>query len=454
MARHPSKAVYLVSLGCPKNRIDSEAILGQLAKDGWRTTGDLAKADLAIVNTCGFLASAAAEARAEIAALARQKSQLGFSLAVVGCLVQRTGRSLADDIPAIDALAGIHSYKNIVNIITSGRCAVSPRPRRYPGAFYAGRQLTTGPGWAYLRIADGCDNRCAYCLIPSIRGPYRSRPMADIVAEARGLAARGVKELNLVAQDTTNYGIDQYGKRSLGRLLKRLDKVEELEWIRLLYTHPAHWDDGLIDDMAGCRKVARYVDLPLQHASDRILRDMGRRIGRRDVARLIKNIRINLEGVVLRTTFMVGFPGETEREFNELVDFAKDQRFDRMGCFTYSPEPGTAAAKLPGQVNEAIKQERYDRLMAMQQGISMELNRKRLGSAETVLVEGGADREAGAPHRKGYCYFGRSIAEAPEIDGKVYLRSDTELEPGRLARVKVDRAWPYDIGGESLGHAM
>lgn len=443
-----NKNVHLVSLGCPKNRIDTEAVMGALGRQGYRYAGRLEDAGTVIINTCGFLREAVEEGLSEIGDLARAKQTCGFRLVVTGCLVQRLGRDLKRLVPAIDALVGVHGYQGIIPAVEGRSHLVLPAAEgRYAPSFYHGRVLTTGPGWAYLRIADGCDNRCSYCLIPSIRGRLRSRPLPEIVREARMLAGRGVREINLIAQDTTAYGTDLDGRRQLPELLRALGRVDGIEWIRLMYTHPAHIDERLIEALAVQGKVVRYLDVPLQHVSDGILKSMGRRIDGWGITGLIDKLRAAMPDIVLRTTLMVGYPGERPGDFARLCDFVKQAGFDRLGAFAYSPEPGTEAARLPVQVGQRTKQGRLKTLMELQKRVSLGRNRKRIGQKTRVLIEGRlAKGDPMVPFRAGYQYFGRSSGEAPEIDGKVYIRSRRELAPGEFQAVTIDQAWSHDLG--------
>jgi ribosomal protein S12 methylthiotransferase len=442
--------VHLVSLGCAKNRIDTEAVMGQLAAGGYGFTSDIGKCGTVIVNTCGFLRSAVEEGLATISALAAQKDSLGFRLVVTGCLVQRMGRELKRRIPAIDSLVGVHGYGGIIRSVEGrSRLALPAAECSYPARFYNGRVLTTGPGWAYLRIADGCDNRCSYCLIPALRGRYRSRPMGEIVREAKIMVGRGVREINLIAQDTTNYGSDLYGRRRLPDLLKSLCRIGGLAWVRLLYTHPAHFDDRLIETVAAESKVVKYLDIPLQHFSDAILKGMGRRVDGAGISQLIERIRNAIPGVVLRTTMMVGYPGEKQEDFDRLCRFVRATKFDRLGAFAYSAEPGTSSAGMSGQVPQRVKDRRLDFLMRLQKNVSLARNRQRVGLRTKVLIEGVAGRAGSpVPAKAGYRYFGRSCAEAPEVDGKIYLREAAGLAPGVLREARIQKAWAYDLGGE------
>lgn len=445
---------HFISLGCSKNRVDTEAVVGRLMDAGCVVEPDIHRADAVVINTCGFLRSAADEAMGEISAVARMKKKRPVRLVVTGCLVQRMGRRLMDEIPEIDALVGVHGYGDIVEAVcgSHARCSVRgivipETPSKLPRSFFESRRLTTGPAWAYLRIADGCDNRCAYCLIPGIRGRFRSRSMEDILREARLLTERGVRELNLIAQDTTNYGKDIYGRRRLAELIRRLSVLSDVRWIRVLYTHPAHYDDTLIETMAECRSVVKYLDVPIQHISDRILRAMGRGVTSSDIRRLISRLRERIPDLVLRTTMMVGFPGETETDFCRLLAFVRETGIERLGVFAYSAEEGTRAARMEGQVSEAVKKERLGRLMMAQRDVSRRVSRSRVGRSMEVLVEGKVADVPGLLRRPGYPYVGRSAGEAPEVDGKIYIRSRVPIVPGSFCRVTVDRAWTYDVGG-------
>ncbi len=452
--RHKSgrkaKAVHFVSLGCPKNRVDTEAMLGLLEGRGFRHVSDPADADAVVVNTCGFLRSAVEESLGELRRMSFLKSQHGFRLVAAGCLAQRMGGRLRGAVPGVDSVVGVHGCSGIAEAADHDACYVPKKACYYPSGYYLGRRLTTGPGWSFLRIADGCDNRCSYCLIPSIRGRFRSRSVEDIESEARHLTELGVREINLIAQDTTNYGVDLYGRRSLGRLVKRLNKLDGLKWIRLLYTHPAHWDGRLMEDLLECEKVVNYVDLPLQHCSDRILKSMGRGVDRKGIEKLIAKLRDISPGLIIRTTMMVGYPGETEAEFGELLDFVKKQRFERLGAFAFSAEPGTRAGVMSGQIPQEVKIERLRKLMRAQAKISAVCQQRRVGKAAEVLIEGrgAANREIKPP--RGCAYYGRSRGEAPEVDGKVFVSSCRRLMPGDFLMVELDKGWAYDFWGTEI----
>ncbi|MBI5805016.1 30S ribosomal protein S12 methylthiotransferase RimO [candidate division TA06 bacterium] len=444
----PVPRAYIVSLGCSKNRVDTEIMIGQLIRAGYQITGMLNQADAVIVNTCGFLQESVNEALAELAALAGHKKKSGFRLVATGCLVQRMEKELLREVPEIDALVGVHGYKDIVSAVTGKKkLSVSKIACDHSSSFYRNRIMTTGPGWAYLRIADGCDNNCSYCLIPKIRGRFRSRKMGEIIAEANILAGKGVKEINLIAQDTTNYGLDLYGERMLGDLLLRLDKVKGLEWIRLLYTHPAHYDQKLIRVLKQSSKTVKYLDIPLQHSQSKVLKAMNRGMDQKITGSLISELRQEIPKLAIRTTFMTGFPGETETDFNALLDFVSRQKFEKLGAFAFSPEPGTKASMLSKQVSRPFKQSRLHELMALQRNISGLCNRSRIGQGYRVLVEGPVIKGSPVPYKTGYSYYGRSYAEAPEVDGKVYIKTNKKLIPGNFVKVRINKAWIYDLGG-------
>ena len=442
-----SLRVGVVSLGCAKNLVDTELMLGILSRAGYEITNREEAADVLIVNTCGFITTAKEEAIDTILELGRHK-QTGScrALVVAGCLAQRYASELLLEIPEIDGLLGTGEVSRVAEVVEqallgSRVCLVGlPGHLPEPGQ----QRLRTTPSYmAYLKIAEGCENRCAYCAIPDIRGPYRSRSMNSLSDEVMDLAKSGVKEVILVAQDTTRYGLDLYGKPSLGALLRRFCRIEGPVWYRVLYCYPTGVDEDLIRILAEEDKICPYIDLPLQHASDNILHRMNRRGTRREITALIRKMRELVPRLTLRTTFLVGFPGETEDDFRQLLEFMEEISFQWVGVFAYSPEEGTPAAGLPGQVPEEVKQERLDRAMFLQQQISYRYNLSRVGSKVTVLVEG---RQAGA---KGW-YFGRSKAEAPEIDGKVIFTSRLPLSPGNLVQVSISGAKQYDITGELI----
>ncbi len=437
--------VGLVSLGCPKNLVDSEVMLGLIKDAGYEITGSEQEADVLIVNTCSFINDAKEESIKTIFELARRKDEGSCRvLLVAGCLAQRYPRQLLDEIPEIDGLIGTGALPGITGAIRRALAGERVLIVNEPGHLNTGDKprLQSTPSYsAYLKIAEGCDNRCSYCTIPQVRGMYQSRTMEDITSEAEGMARRGVKELILVAQDTTRYGIDLYRKPALDDLLPRLDQIEGLVWLRFLYTYPTLFSDKLIQALVNTGKLCRYLDLPLQHAADTVLRRMNRRGGVREVTRLLEKLRGSIPGLTLRTTFIVGFPGETETEFQKLLDFMAYIKFERVGVFAYSREEGTPAAALPGQVPEEVKMARRDKAMALQRKISMEINQGKIGKEITVLVER-------RRNKKPYVYEGRSEGDAPDIDGKVIIKSSKDLEPGSFVRVLIKSASPYDLEGE------
>ncbi len=437
--------IGLVSLGCPKNLVDSEIMLGFLTKAGFTITNREQEADVLIVNTCSFINDAKEESIMTILELARLKEEGSCkAILVTGCLAQRYPKELTDEIPEIDGLLGTGAVPEIAGAVRDVLSGEKVSLIRSPGFLHDAnvpRLQSTPPYTAFLKIAEGCDNCCSYCIIPRIRGSFKSRPVDDIVSEAANLAAGGVRELVLVAQDTTRYGVDLYGKPALAGLLKHLAALNGPIWLRLLYTYPDLLSDELIELMAIEKKVCRYLDMPLQHASNTVLARMNRRGSRDDIVRLIEKLRSALPGVTLRTSFITGFPGETETDFLELLDFIREVKFDRVGIFTYSQEENTAAANMPDQVPEEIKSERRDRAMAIQREISLERNMKKVGSIIPVLIEGLYSMEP-------FKYFGRSEGDAPDIDGKVYILSNKELNPGDIVQVLVTGAAEYDLTGE------
>jgi ribosomal protein S12 methylthiotransferase len=434
------RAVCVVSLGCPKNLVDSEHILGVLGRSGWRIAATPELADVVVVNTCGFLQSAVKEAYGVIRGIldSRLPNQC---IVVAGCLVQRQLAALQQMFPQVEHFIGIDDIPRLPAILgRPGKTA--GRPLRAPtGLCRAGLpRLVSTPGhYAFLRIADGCDNCCAYCLIPSIRGRLRSRSLHDILREARMLAANQVRELILIAQDTTAYGLDIVGRSLLAPLLRRLARVEGIEWLRVLYTHPAHFTPDLLDELAASDKVVKYIDLPLQHISDRLLQCMNRRSLRSDVEFLLGRLR-SIPGMAIRTTFITGLPGETRAEFAELLEFVHQGHFAHVGCFAYSPEPGTRAARMPGPVAPATREARARELMAAQRRISLARNRALVGRTAEVRI----DRFDSGRNE----YLGRTYADAPEIDNTAHVRGD-RLIVGSVVSASVIRAGAYDIWAES-----
>ncbi len=426
---------YLLNLGCPKNLVDSETMAAKLIKAGFSLTTSPAQADLILVNTCGFIDDAKAESIEAIL----QLSELKKKLVVTGCLAQIEGREIYRDIPEVSAVVGIGAEREIVRIcqdlLQEDRriLRVSPLRSDYRGRFL--RKPLTPFYTSYLKIADGCDNRCSYCLIPQIRGGLRSIPMGEVVERAKSLVQEGVKEIILVAQDLSSYGLDLYGRPMLAELLRELGRLEGAGWLRLLYLHPAHLNSELIEVIASMERICKYIDLPLQHISDRILKEMNRKMGGREIEDLLALLRASIPGVVLRTTFIVGFPGETEREFEELLEFVWRSKFGRLGCFPYSPQKGTPAARLPGQIPAEVKREREERLLALQVEVSRTVNQKRVGREEIALIE-----EEISPNT----YSGRTQGEAPEIDGGVIIKGEG-LKPGDMVRIKITGSSDFDL---------
>ena len=433
--------VGLISLGCAKNRVDSELMLAILRDAGHTLTADERKAEILIVNTCGFIDPAKQESIDTLLSLAEYK-QTGCCklLVATGCLVQRYEAALREEMPEIDLFLGVGEYEKLPLAIEEAMQGKRPSYTKLNEKVLCGeRVLTTPPYTAYIRIADGCDNRCTYCAIPLIRGGFRSRDMEDVLGEIRSLAAQGVKEHVLIAQDTSRFGIDTHGRSLLPELMTRAADIPGVEWLRVLYTYPDEVDDTLLDAMASRPNICRYLDLPLQHADPELLRRMNRRGDIEKTRALLKKARDM--GFILRTTFITGFPGETEEQFQRLMDFIHDVRFDRVGAFTYSPEEDTPAAEMDGQIDEDIKEQRLDRLMTAQQQISLERNQSRIGEETLVLVENVRSDGTGT---------GRSPAEAPEGDGSVFVSGVTENDIGTFVRVRITEARTYDLLGVKL----
>ena len=429
--------VGLISLGCSKNRVDSEQTLGFLRDRGYQIVSDPAKAEVIIVNTCGFIQSAKEEAIATLFEMAEYKQSGRCRLLVAtGCFAQRYPEAIREEMPEVDVILGVNEYRKLDDAIREAMTGARPVYVDDDGRFFEyGRVLTTPKYSAYIRIGEGCDNCCSYCAIPLIRGGYRSRPKTDILAEVRALAAQGVKEFTLIAQDTTRYGTDLGGESQLPQLIEEVAAIPGVEWLRTLYCYPERVDDRLLDTIARLPNVCKYLDLPMQHISQHILTDMNRT----DTSAHIREVcrKFKERGMMLRTTLMVGFPGETDADFDELMDFVRETKFDRMGAFTFSPEEGTVAAEMENQVDEAVKQARYDALMTLQHRISLEQNRARVGTTCRVLVE----------KKRGSRYVGRSEFEAPETDGNIYFGAEEPCEIGSFVDVKITGAKAYDLMG-------
>lgn len=437
--------IGLVSLGCAKNQTDAEIMLGILASDGFDITSDPADADVIIVNTCGFIEAAKRESIDTILEMAQYKENRCKLLIATGCLAERYSEDILTELPEVDAIVGTGDYDKIAEVIRNAfkgeKIIISGNNNRTPPERLP-RILSTPSYTAYLKIADGCDNNCTYCAIPLIRGHYRSRKIEDITAEAAELAENGVRELILIAQDTTRYGSDIYGKFSLDALLEELVKIEKIQWIRVHYLYPEAITDSLIDVMAKYDKICNYIDMPVQHADDYILRRMARRTTRAEILQKIEKIRAKMPDCVIRTSIIVGFPGETEEHFNTLYSFIEEVRFDRMGVFAYSKEEDTPAASFPDQLDEETKEKRLDLLMTLQQGISKELNRNKIGSTLEVIAEG-YDEES-------FLFYGRSRGDSIEVDSLVYFATEEEINEGDIVRVKILDADEYDLTGEVI----
>lgn len=435
--------IGFISLGCDKNRVDTEIMLGYLQQAGYTLTGDLDEAEIIVVNTCGFINEAKEDSINAILDVAQYKEKGNCRyLLVTGCLAQRYGHELLMDMPEIDGVMGTGLIPEIVSVLKKMQTGDRVAEIHEPGYVYSNRAprlLTTPVHTAYLKIAEGCNNCCSYCAIPAIRGPYRSREIEDILAEAEELCSKGIKELVIVAQDTTRYGLDLYGRLALADLLRELVTLKQCRWIRLMYCYPDYVTGELIKVMASSPKICRYMDLPLQHINPRILRLMNRPSSREKIINLIDNMRQAIPGLALRTTFIIGFPGETEAEFQELLDFMKQIKFERAGVFGFSPEEGTAAVSLPDKVSENVIAERVERAMLLQQQISLARNKKLVDRELTVLVEGW-DVEVNM-------YWGRTEADAPDVDGKVYFAAEEEVRQGDFVRVRVLDAAEYDLLG-------
>ena len=433
------KKVGMVSLGCAKNRVDSEVILGTLKEAGYEIVSDPAEAEIIFVNTCGFIEPAKEESIEAIFEMAKYKETGRLKkLFVTGCLAQRYIDDLYREMPEVDGFMGVADYTRLLEMMQEAEAGGRPRYVCDGERFFRSERVLTTPSYsAYVKISDGCDNRCSYCAIPLIRGPYHSRPFDSIVEECRELAARGVTEITLIAQDTSRYGNDfPEGKLLLPELLEAVSAIEGVHWVRVLYCYPDTTDDRLLDTIAALPKVAPYVDLPLQHIDGPLLKRMNRRGSPEWIQSRISACKER--GLTTRTTMIVGFPGETEEAFHELLQFVKEARFDRLGAFTYSPEEGTPGAEMPDQVDEEVKQRRLDELMTLQQGISLEENTARVGEICEVLCEGSEEG----------MFVGRSIREAPESDGVIRFTAAREVAPGEYLNVKITKADAYDLFGE------
>ena len=437
--------IGFISLGCPKNQVDTEIMLSRLVSEGFEIVAEDIHADVIIINTCAFIQSAKSEAIEtilDIAWLKKNRSLKG--IVVCGCLSERYKDEILRELPEVDAVVGVGSINKIAEAVKAVLSDTSPDERyvslESPDTveFWGDRVLTTPEYTAYIKIAEGCDNGCSYCVIPSIRGAYRSRRFEDIISEARGLAEIGVRELSIVAQDITRYGFDLYGEYRLPLLLRELCKVDGLIWIRLFYTYPELITDELAEVIASEPKIAKYIDMPIQHINESVLSAMNRRGGSEAIRASLKKLRA--KGIAVRTTVITGFPGESEEDFEELIAFVKEQRFERLGAFAFSPEEGTPAAELPGALDDDEREKRRDAVMEAQMDITDAYNQSRIGAELLVLCEGYDPVSE--------MHYGRSELDAPEIDGKIYFKSNAKVNPGTFLTVKINDVLDYDLIGE------
>lgn len=437
--------VGLVSLGCSKNLVDSERILYKLRERGYELVTEPGLADIAVVNTCGFIQSAKEEAIDTIIELGKLKADGTLKkIMVTGCLTERYKQEAAELFPEADAVIGIGDNKDIVDIldhVLAGERVVRFAPK-LDAEILGDRIISTLPFFAYLKIAEGCSNCCTYCAIPKIRGKFRSVPMEEVLKEAKWLAQNGVTELIVIAQDSSRYGEDIYGKSKLPELLEKLSEIDGVRRIRVLYCYPERITDELLETIASNEKIVKYLDMPIQHCNSEILEKMNRWGNREKLKELIDHIRSKVPGIIIRTTIITGFPGETQEQFDELAEFVQQIRFDRLGCFPFSQEEGTKAAELDGQLDDEVKSHRADILMQQQMLISAQNNEKQLGTTHTAVVEG-FDKFAG-------CYFGRTDMDAPDIDGKIFFSSENPLKTGDYVKVKVSDTLDYDLIGEVI----
>lgn len=438
--------ILFISLGCDKNLVDTEYMLGILGEKGYAFTDDETEADIIVINTCCFINDAKEESIQTILDMAEYKESGSCkALLVTGCLAQRYREEIEKEIPQVDAILGTNSYDAIAEAVSSvleGNNYENFQTLEGLPKVKSKRTLTTGGHYAHLKIAEGCDKHCTYCIIPKIRGSYRSVPMEELIASAKELAAQGVKELILVAQETTLYGVDLYGEKSLHRLLDELNKIEGIYWIRILYCYPEEIYDELIDSMKRNEKVCHYLDLPIQHADDTILKRMGRRTSQKDLRDIVAKLRKEIPDIALRTTLICGFPGETEKEHEELMYFINEMEFDRLGAFTYSAEEDTPAESFPDQVEEEVKEKWRQEVMELQEEVIMDANEKLMGRELYCMVEGQVSGEN--------TYVGRTYRDAPDIDGYIFIDTDKTLVSGDFVKVRVTGAYEYDLIGEIL----
>ncbi|MBP1577543.1 MAG: 30S ribosomal protein S12 methylthiotransferase RimO [Oscillospiraceae bacterium] len=436
--------VGMISLGCSKNQVDAERMLAKLAVSGFEICNDIEQCDAVIVNTCGFIEDAKRESIESVFEAAQQKKKNLKVLAVTGCLAERYQSEFAEEVPEADVILGMGSMDNIVDALKKaleGERVVS-FGEKADLSLEGERILANAPYFAYLKVAEGCDNRCAFCSIPDIRGHFRSRRIEDVVEEAKKLAEQGVVEINVVAQDTTRYGQDIYGKLMLPELLRELCKIEKLHWIRVLYCYPDRTTDELIEVMANEPKIVKYIDLPLQHISDSVLKRMTRRGDSKLINSLLEKLRARIPGVVIRTTMIAGLPGETEEDYAQLCEFVREQAFERLGCFAYSQEEDTPAGQMEDQVDEQLRARRADGIMEIQMDIAAQIARSFEGQVLEVLCEGWDDEAK--------CYFGRSYMDAPDIDTKIFFTGRKGILPGEFVSVEITGADGYDMVGEQV----
>lgn len=438
--------ILFISLGCDKNLADSETMLGMLASRGYQIVDEEEKADVIIVNTCCFIHDAMEESIETILQMAEYKKSGSLkALIVTGCMAERYREEITKEIPEVDAVLGTASYGHILDAVDEalkGHSYLMMEPLDTLPVIETHRLVTTGGHYAYLKIAEGCDKHCTYCIIPKLRGNFRSVPMDHLIKEAEQLAADGVKELILVAQETTLYGKDLYGEKKLPELLHKLCQISGIRWIRILYCYPEEITEELIQTMKEEPKICHYLDLPIQHASDGILKRMGRRTSKEELVHIISRLREEIPDITLRTTLITGFPGETQEQHEELMDFVDEMEFDRLGVFTYSPEEGTPAASMPDQIEESIKEDRRAELMELQQEIAFEQAENMIGKEVLVMIEGKVAEEN--------AYVGRTYKDAPNVDGLIFVNTDAELMSGDFAKVKVTGACEYDLIGELM----
>ena len=445
--------VGFVSLGCSKNRIDTEVMLHTLVTAGYEITGDETEADVVIINTCAFIESAKKEAIDNILDIAWLKENKDLKgIVVCGCLAERYGKEILEEIPEVDAIVGVGGLPKIAEAVEAAYNSAFCNKKQTAQNKYCclddkntmplgGDRVVTTPEYsAYIKVAEGCDNHCTYCVIGNIRGKFRSRPIEDIVAEAKTLEELGVKELNIVAQDTSRYGLDIYGEYALARLVKAITNETNIPWIRLLYCYPDKITDELCKEFATNDRLVKYIDMPIQHISDSVLKRMNRHGGSEVIKDAIARLRAACPEIVLRTTVLVGFPGETDEDFEELCEFIKEAKFDRLGAFTYSAEEGTPAAEMEDQIDEQVKQDRYDLVMRLQGDISAEKNEEKLGKVLDVICEG--------YDTVSEIYYGRSASDAPEIDGKIYFSADRGVDEGEFVKVTIGNVLDYDLLGD------